>query len=205
MAKDGVIRKPLLCQLLGPVLAHARPEMAMGLLRDLGRGGIQAFDDAAPIAEDQTGSAAGGLQGAGINGPQSGVVLPAGGVAKMPVRIGRSGHVGQGVGAGSHRLGTQRLQVPAAGHFTAHHRAHVLLQGEVVHNQHTAALSQDAELAAVGPAIRQQGSAGCRHQLDLLPSRQRLLQGNGLPRTTCRQGASRPIQQPPRSPCPQAG
>ena len=75
----------------------------------------------------------------------------------MPMAIGWPGHVGQGIGASGHCLGPQGLHRPAARHFGPYHCGYVHLQPQVVHQPESPLLTDQAQPAAIGLAIDQQG------------------------------------------------
>ena len=131
----------------------------MGLNRDLGGGGVEAFHDRALIAEDQPGGAGDRLLRPPVDTGLAAVRLPAGGVTQVPVGVGGTGHVGQGIGAGRHSLGAQGLDRPAAGHLGAHHRGDVALQTQVVDHPQACTLPDQTQPAAVGGAVHQDGGA----------------------------------------------
>ena len=100
----------------------------MGLVDDLLGGGVQTFDNAALVAQDDSGGTGGGLPGAATHTAEALVVLPARCVTQVPVLVCRTSHVGHGIGAGGHGLGLEGLHVPTAGHFAADHRTYVGLK-----------------------------------------------------------------------------
>ena len=82
--------------------------------------------------------------------------------------------LGQGVGAGRHRLGAQGLRRPAGRHLTAHHAGQVMLQPEQVHRLESIPLRQHPHQAPVAAAAQpHQGQGATRGSGHRAPGQQR--------------------------------